>query len=457
MRKILQKVSDGRVRESLRYSIIDGILWSAMYGMAENYIVPFALLFGATVFQTSLIPGISQLSLGIGQLAGAKFIIRFRKRRELAIWGVRIQGIIWILTFFATVLTGSVWAAIVAFSIGLFATNFGAPAWNSWQNELVPEKMRGFYWGGRNRIVGFAQFTAITFAGVTLFIARRYHLEVYAFGFLFIASGIFRFFCSVPLSRQHEDPMPVPKGGDEFHFHVFLAKLVTTNFGRFVLFVMLMNFAVYIGGALVPVYMMKELKIGYLGFTLLTMTSTILALVLMPYWGPLADRFGNRKILLATAMVFPFLILGWVFFKDIRLLFLIQVTSGFAWAGFNLCVTNFIFDAVRPVNMSKIMAYYNTLNTLCIFLGSITGGALAAFFAREGVSVLGYGPIPIVFAISFAVRIAVFLALFRRFKEVRPVEPSPSLRFFYFDGLRLYAWERIKPIGLRIAKLFSAR
>ena len=456
MRDILKKLTDDRVRTSLRYSILDGVLWSVMLGFAENYIVPFALYFGATVFQTSLIQGFSQFSLGMGQLAGAKFIGRYRKRRELAVWGVCFHGAFWILTFFVTALTGSPWAAILLFSLGLFANNFGSPAWNSWQNELVPENIRGLFWSGRNRVLGFVQFFSISSAGILLFFSNRHHFELYAFGFLFIAAGIVRIFCSVPLSRQHEDPMPVPDTASEFHFTVFLTKLFSTNFGRFVLFVVCMNFFVYVGAALIPVYMLKDLGFGYLGYTLLTMTTAILSLVLMPYWGPLADRFGNRRVLLTTSLMFPFLILGWVFFKDIRLVFLIQVASGFIWAGFNLCVTNFIFDAVRPVNMSKIMAYYNTLNTACIFLGSLSGGFLAKLFTDNEISVLGHGPLQLVFAVSFLGRGLVFLVFYRRFREVRPVEPSPSLKFFYFDGLRIYLAERLRPL-LHLLRIKSRR
>ncbi len=106
------------------------------------------------------------------------------------------------------------------------------------------------------------------------------------------------------------------------------------------------------------------------------MTSAILTLVFMPYWGPLADRYGNRRVLVATGLVIPFLALGWALFSSLWALVAIQVFSGFVWAGFNLCMSNYIYDAVRPVNLPKIYAYFNTLNTFSVFVGTLVGGSV---------------------------------------------------------------------------------
>jgi hypothetical protein len=45
------------VRKSLRVSIGDGVFASVMLGVTDNYVIPFALLLGATVQQVGLING----------------------------------------------------------------------------------------------------------------------------------------------------------------------------------------------------------------------------------------------------------------------------------------------------------------------------------------------------------------------------------------------------------------
>ena len=74
---------DDRAKKALWYSLVDGVLWSVMFGFAENYIVPFVLLFGATAFHASLMQGMVQLSISAAQLLGGEVVYRLRKRRIL--------------------------------------------------------------------------------------------------------------------------------------------------------------------------------------------------------------------------------------------------------------------------------------------------------------------------------------------------------------------------------------
>lgn len=87
----LVRVENKDVRRGLYFSNIDGIVWALMYGLAENFVVPFALLFGATVLQVSLITGFGQLGIGVSQLAGARFVTWPGK--EFPFMGVKNKGL----------------------------------------------------------------------------------------------------------------------------------------------------------------------------------------------------------------------------------------------------------------------------------------------------------------------------------------------------------------------------
>lgn len=84
LRTFLAKVDNKDIRRGLYFSNLDGIVWAVMFGLAENFIVPFALLFGASVLQVSLITGFGQLGVGISQLAGARFVNWLKKRKILS-------------------------------------------------------------------------------------------------------------------------------------------------------------------------------------------------------------------------------------------------------------------------------------------------------------------------------------------------------------------------------------
>jgi hypothetical protein len=57
-----------QVRKSLKYSILDGSAFSAMLGLTQDYIVPFALALKATAFQIGLLSCVPNLTMALSQL-----------------------------------------------------------------------------------------------------------------------------------------------------------------------------------------------------------------------------------------------------------------------------------------------------------------------------------------------------------------------------------------------------
>jgi MFS family permease len=431
LKHLLQNIKDQNIKKGLRLSIFEGVLWALMFGSSENYIVPFALLFGASVFQVSLLQGFGQLGIGLSQLFGSFLVHHTGHRKGLSLLGNTFHAFSWLFVFFVTLFTGQVWFVILFFGLGLTFTNLGGPGWISWMNDLVPRDARGRFWGMRNRILGLAQFVTILAAGLSLFWAQQWHAELVTYGVLFSFGFLARFSGVFLLKKQYEPPAHVPAEKSRMKFRKFIPRLVTTNFGRFVFFVIVMTFSINLMAPLIPVYLLKELGFNYLQFTILIMTSTIFTFIFMTYWGPLSDKYGNYRILTVTALVMPLLPFAWIFIRNFYLLIPLQVFSGFIWAGFNLSVLNYIFDAVARENISKITGYYTFLNTSCAFLGSLCGGLIAALLVEWRVSFLFLNPFTMVFAVSFILRVAVLMIFRNKFKEIRQVEVSPGLRYFY--------------------------
>lgn len=402
-----------------------------MFGFAENYIIPFAVLFGASAFQVSLITATSQLGIAVGQLSGAKFIQNYKKRKTLSLICVSIHALSWLGVFYGTWLTKSVWVILIFFGVGFLAGNFSAPGWVSWMNDLVPPNLRGRFWGFRNRASGFTQFAAITVGGVLLFFAAKGKWEIIAFGILFTFAAVARALCTRPLSKQYEPPMTVAEKSQEFRFTVFLKKLGTTNFGRFALFSFFMTFSVNIMGPLVSVHLLKSLHFNYIQYMGVMMAAIVFSFIAMNYWGPLTDKYGNYRILTATAIFLPIIPVGFVVFQSAPYLILVQIFSGFVWAGFNLSTANFIYDAVRKENISKIIAYFNTLNNIAAFCGSLTGGALTRVTRHFVIAGFAEGNYELIFSLSAFLRIIIIMIFIRGFKEVREVEKSPGFEHFY--------------------------
>jgi MFS family permease len=164
-----------------------------------------------------------------------------------------------------------------------------------------------------------------------------------------------------------------------------------------------------------------------------TLTATVASFLSMTYWGPLADRYGNYRILYITCIWIPTIAFAWIFFKNIYILIFLQLFAGFVWAGFGLATGNYIFDAVRRENIPIVWAYFNTFNNLFAFGGSILGGLTTKILPEKRVEFLRFAEhnYEIIFAVSAILRLVVVLLFAKRFKEVRNVEKSPNINFFY--------------------------
>jgi MFS family permease len=427
----LKAIPDPPVRRTLAIGVLDGITWAVMFGLAENFLVPFILLFGATVFEVSVLQGGAQLATGLGQLAGGSLIERGGSRRRNSLVVVVYYACSWLLTFWCTVITGSAVVAVAMYCASLFIANLASPGWMSWMNELVPANLRGRYWSVRNSIAGVVQLLAIGAAGVVLYQSKRLDWEMPAYGVLFTLACVTRLGGAVCIRAQYEPPMKRTAEGRQMTFVKFLGELRTSNFGRFVLFSVFLNFTVVMIYPIIQVRLLEDLRFDYLKYSAIMMTFTISSFVFMTYWGPLSDRFGNRRILVVSSVLLPFAALAWVFITDWKLLIVVQLISGFLVAGINLTTTNFIFDSVKPERMAKSVAYFTALNTGFAFLGALAGGALADTLKAGGWEWGLLGPLTTVFLVGAVLRLGVLGAFARGFREVRHTEPSPGLHYFF--------------------------
>jgi MFS family permease len=237
---------------------------------------------------------------------------------------------------------------------------------------------------------------------------------------------VFRAISSFMLSKKYEPSLKLEKEY-YFSFRQFLKKMPGNNFGKFVIFVALIQLTTAIASPFFAVYMLKNLGFSYLQYTAITISSMLFSLLFMPFWGKFADNYGNLKVVKICTIFIIMIPLLWVLspliagFGKIALvsyLFAIEGLSGMVWAGFNLSSSNFIFDAVTRQRMALCVTYSNILQGIGIFVGATLGG----FMASSSVPILGFAPLIFVFIISGAARIIVASILMPKLKEVRVVK-----------------------------------
>jgi MFS family permease len=309
------------------------------------------------------------------------------------------------------------WVLILVYTLLVVCGAFYGPAWSSWMKDLVPPGQRGKYFGQRNQIYGFVVLISMLGAGSILTHFRTEHI-FFGFSILFVTAFAARLISALLLAKQYE-PELHSEPGYYFGFWQFLRKAPKNNFGRFAIYVALMNLTTAIASPFFAVYMLRDLKFSYLFYTLVLISSSLASILFMPALGRFADRYGNLITVKVMGFLVPLVPLLWfaspliTTFKSAALLpYLVGVEffSGLAWAGFTLSSSNFIYDAVTRQRMGLCVAYSNVANGIGVFIGAMLGGLLAL------------RPLLFVFLLSGLARLTVSLAMLPKIKEVRGVE-----------------------------------
>ena len=419
------KKEAAELKKSLQYSIKDGSAASMAAGVGDNFISPFAVALKASNFQIGLLSALPSL-IPI-ELLSAKFMEKF-SRKKIITFGVLLQALLWlpIALLSALFLKNPALTPvllIIFYTVYALVGLFISPVWSSWMKDIVDEEKRGKYFGKRNKIAGAAGLAATLIAGFILDFFKNQGYILLGFGVLFILAALFKMVSRSYLKRQYEPKLKIQEGY-YFSFWQFLKKSLKNNYGKFVIFIALINFTVALSGPFFTPYMLRDLGLNYVTFILLNLIiPSVVTLVTMPLWGILTDRYGSVKIMQTTAWFIPFIPIAWIISPNIYWLIFIQVISGITWAGFNLAAGNFTYDAVTPQRMSICSAYMLVLSGMGAFLGAILGGLLASL------PITFMNIFFFVFVISGIARLIVISVMLKKIKEVRPVKTLKKIWF----------------------------
>ena len=413
---------------TLKSSVRDGMSHAVMLGSGETYLAPFAIFLKGSNFQIGLLAALPLLIGSLSQFFGVWLTEKFSSRLKIIKFFAAFQALTWVPIALVPYIWGFQPASVtVLICLAVLYQTAGSiilPAWNSLIGEIVPVETRGRFFGYRNRQVGLMTFVSMIMAGKTLHLFDKGETTAYCYTLIFLIAMCARLMSLKFLSR-YPDPAYHVKQEERFTFKQFLLNSPKSNFARFVFFFACMNFAAYIAGPYFGMYLLNDLKISYSEYTLIIASITISQFLAMNYWGKLTDQFGNKMILNFCSCGVALVPFAWLLTANIYWIMLIQVVSGFVWAGFNLSAANFIFDAVTPPKRARCVAYQAVVNSSFIFTGSIIGASLAALLPAVKYSDLGMNlpdsVYPMIFTISGFIRLVILILLLRTFKEVRDV------------------------------------
>ncbi len=422
------RLKNQQLRNSLVTSQRESFASSLMTGSFDQYVNAFAVFLGATSVQIGWLTALPQLAGGLFQLL-AVWLGQWVHRHRLIVVSAAIQTAAILLVL---LLTFPWWGqpipilltALITFHI---CANLIMPHWRAWMGQLVPDKIRGRFFSLRSRIAMLTSF--ITFIGGGLLLSGSEKLQLTWLGFflLFFIAALGRGASTFLLSRMHDDeslPTHADRRTLRKMFEHLLGLLKDTDFRRFSIFMAGMQCFVALSGPFFAVYMLRDLQFSYFQFAMSTGSSIFAQFLMLPLWGKICDRKGNRYVMAVCGSVIPTLPVLWLF-SDVYLYIIgVQILGGMALAGFTLASSNYLYDQKpRHVHFASYAAMSSSMGAFAVFVGALSGGYIIDWIPQNvslaGIHVTIARPIAVIFLLSTLLRAAIVIWFLPNAPELR--------------------------------------
>ena len=407
--------NDPALERTLEASIWDGAFYSAMIGLGESYLAPFALALGMNEVLTGQLAVIPILLGSVLQLFAQHGVNRLRSRRKWVVVCASVQAIalVWV-AILGLVRGRPEWLFLMA--TGYWAAGMSAgPAWNAWISTVVPPEMRIHFFARRTRLIQLFTLGGLVSAGIVLYHGKQSTHYIEIFSGLFVLAAFCRAVSTWFLTQQPDTVThPADAGG---RLWPSLAPLKVPFTAAFVVFLFSMNLAVHWSAPYFTPYMLKQLKLDYLSYMFLVSVAFIARVLSYPLLEWLAERRGTQMLLLIGCLgVAPSPIL-WTFSDNFFYLVVLQAYAGFCWGSYELGVALTLFERFQGGKLAQFSTIVNFLNSVAM----VTGSALAA--SSFGAGAPRASDYHRVFQASSLMRllpILLLVLLIRKFSAVKP-------------------------------------
>ena len=248
------------------------------------------------------------------QIFAAPFFSRWRPPKTVTVLAATLHMFTWIAL---AMLLGVIprdrpdlaanWLIGWFFISSCFAAVAGV-AWNAWIQEWVPARVRGKYFGRRNRLL---QISLLSFLLVAGWVLARWDYAIAAFQAVIVGAVVLRVFSiywqwSSPTRAHRPMEAAVLSLGGQIKVLAGSASLLW-----FIAFGAVWSFAANCFGPFYHVFMFEPLKLSAFDVGLLSAASALGGALSLPAWGRLLDRYGNRPVMAMSLLVWQVVNLLW--------------------------------------------------------------------------------------------------------------------------------------------------
>ncbi|MBC6433501.1 MFS transporter [Nostoc sp. HG1] len=413
------RISKDAIRTSLKASTTDSVL-AAVYSLGTGGILlsNFLLELGASPVVFGMVCSIPML-VNLIQPLGAYLSERSTSRFQYSLRTHGIGRLLWLVLVIGIVgvslgVINTHELVILTLLIVLFSNllgGLGAASWLSWVAMIVPRQLRGRYFGIRNSAASLTNLVCVPMAG--LVVSHWDSGSIQGYGVVLLVSIVFGIvglgcqYFQVDMNPRSQNTLSqtneiqqeareqeAGSKGDRTERDstppVAPASSIwkNSNFLRFLLYFSFWALAVNLSSPFFNLYMLDTLDLDVSYVTIYNSLQAGATLLMLIVWGKLADKIGNRPILICIGILVAATPLLWLGIGadhlDIWLwLPLLHILAGGTWAAIDLCNNN-IQLAIAPTKNQSI--YFATAAAVAGASGALgtTIGSFIVQFAQFG-------------------------------------------------------------------------
>jgi len=378
------------IATALRLSVIEGSIHAVYAHIITGVIINGLLLtLGATPLQFSILNGLPLLSR-IFMLPAARLIQSRDIRKPFVLLMEGISRSVWLTIPLILLLPdGSqfrIWAVLAVACISHTVGAGGAVGWLSWISDLVPEQIRGIYFGARNAILGIIGITGLSIASNYIDTIRENFGEgqKYLCTIVWLIAISFGFAATswILLNFQYVRRMRhmVTTGWSAIWETVFSShgKHLAITWGAFAV-------ATGIATGLYMPTMLQRFNMSFIDVTFYSWIALVTTTVASPLMGRFTDRFGYKNTL----------ILGWIGIFWQPFLFILTpndaphflgimpitimidaVAGGIFWTTWGIAQTNLAIATAPSERRAGLIAGLTALAGIIGFASAMVGGTI---------------------------------------------------------------------------------
>ncbi|UCC95570.1 MAG: MFS transporter [Candidatus Omnitrophota bacterium] len=422
--------------KALQFSIIDGALSAVMGSLAGGiFLMGFALkILKAQPQQIGILAALPMFA-NLIQIFGSYVIEKTGKKKMLCFLCVFASRALWLLIIllplkiFAPLADFRVWVLVAVIGLSSLFGSLSSVAWLAWMSELVPEDIRGSYFGKRNMIASACGMVVVLSGGkfITLWENRFSETNPYSFIILFIAGLAAGLIATWFISRTPELGSPKKDKAQAFSLSVFFNPLKDRNFLTLILFVSAWMFGIQIAGPFYGVFMINNLKIDFSTITILGTFATLATLFMMKIWGPISDKLGNKPVIIVSGWVLIIVPFIWILAlpgKYYLPVLVAHILSGAFMAGATLSQFNILIKLSPGEGRSVYLALFAAITGFVGAVAPILGGSLSKILESFSFTFYAYQitNLHIIFLISSVLQM---LTIFFILKVKEPKASTP--------------------------------